>query len=109
MMWFMNGLRTVAPLVGAWIEISSKVPYSESFSSLLSWERGLKFGKFASKKKPATSLLSWERGLKLELQAALQKKQDVAPLVGAWIEIELIIRDCQVMKSLLSWERGLKL
>ena len=34
------------------------------------------------------SLLSWERGLKLTLQHIPQKAKIVAPLVGAWIEIE---------------------
>ena len=33
----------------------------------------------------------------------------VAPLVGAWIEIQIIIPACQLTWSLLSWERGLKL
>ena len=34
----------VAPLVGAWIEISATGDYGASSASLLSWERGLKSG-----------------------------------------------------------------
>ena len=56
----------VAPLVGAWIEIISQTPVKfSSMVSLLSWERGLKYGKSVEK------LFVYE----------------VAPLVGAWIEI----------------------
>ncbi len=33
----------VAPLVGAWIEMLIMSPSSTDFLSLLSWERGLKF------------------------------------------------------------------
>ena len=33
----------VAPLVGAWIEISEQTPKQRADTSLLSWERGLKF------------------------------------------------------------------
>ena len=36
------------------------------------------------------SLLSWERGLKLEQRYRLNPAHSVAPLVGAWIEIQLI-------------------
>ena len=34
------------------------------------------------------SLLSWERGLKFEMLQEVIKWDKVAPLVGAWIEIE---------------------
>ena len=34
---------------------------------------------------------------------------DVAPLVGAWIEINYPDKDNHSIESLLSWERGLKL
>ena len=34
------------------------------------------------------SLLSWERGLKSDIRDVLNKYAPVAPLVGAWIEIE---------------------
>ena len=34
--------------------------------------------------------------------------EEVAPLVGAWIEINGLCDGFYAMKSLLSWERGLK-
>ena len=57
----------VAPLVGAWIEIT--------------------FLAYRSAKIP--SLPSWERGLKLHTSLLIHNQNDVAPLVGAWIEILL--------------------
>ena len=54
--------------------------------SLLSWERGLKCTSFYAQSKQQVSLLSWERGLKY-LQSDLKPGFQVAPLVGAWIEI----------------------
>ncbi len=55
------------------------------------------------------SLLSWERGLKYAI-CILHKtgKGLVAPLVGAWIEIDSILLYLSSVSSLLSWERGLK-
>ena len=56
----------VAPLVGAWIEIGA--PWG-------SWKRG------------TSSLLLWERGLKYQKGRGTGDTGDVAPLVGAWIEM----------------------
>ena len=36
------------------------------------------------------------------------KQQGVAPLVGAWIEIQKMQQQTAQIQSLLSWERGLK-
>ena len=73
--------------MGAWIEI-------------------VRAGK--SKKKNA-SLLSWERGLKLRMDEFRHTTEEVAPLVGEWIEIWLLLSFIGVgIVSLLSWERGLK-
>ena len=58
---------TVAPFVGAWIEISV-------CSDVWGVER---------------SLRSSERGLKLSNTSLIAKHADVAPFVGAWIEIEI--------------------
>ena len=56
----------VAPLVGAWIEITTLMSgYRMSLKSLLSWERGLKSLIFSILAPQNQSLLSWERGLKL--------------------------------------------
>ena len=54
------------------------------------------------------SLLSWERGLK-SLIRLVGLVVEVAPLVGAWIEIPfLVFSTFRSGSSLLSWERGLK-
>ena len=77
----------VAPLVGAWIEIY--IPDTGSpprTGSLPSWERGLKSYSIYSSADTSPSLPSWERGLKSTV---------MQPLTG----YEL---------SLPSWERGLK-
>ena len=62
-----TGTTIVAPLVGAWIEIETNAKTSETNSSLLSWERGLKY----------------------KSQCLTCNASPVAPLVGAWIEIIL--------------------
>ena len=54
------------------------------------------------------SLLSWERGLKLTARLLSTRFDNVAPLVGAWIEIYPFIFCPPIALSLLSWERGLK-
>ena len=61
---------TVAPFVGAWIEIAlCQSGWSVFGKSLPSWERGLKY--IESR----------------ELAKSTQKGIKVAPFVGAWIEI----------------------
>ena len=100
--------------------------------SLPSWERGLKFSMaYTTALRVRSSLPSWERGLKEKEQAECLSAQEVAPLVGAWIEISvatipdklisvaplvgawieilhlrLFLHD--IALSLPSWERGLK-
>ena len=55
------------------------------------------------------SLLSWERGLKFLFRQIRPILQIVAPLVGAWIEInKQDWKKIGEFGSLLSWERGLK-
>ena len=54
------------------------------------------------------SLLSWERGLKCPDVIFFFQKVNVAPLVGAWIEISFSTLATSGRVSLLSWERGLK-
>ena len=79
--------RSVAPLVGAWIEIGS-------FFFVCTYA--------------VVSLLSWERGLKLKERIDADSPVEVAPLVGAWIEIYEMDASNNIHQSLLSWERGLK-
>ena len=56
---------SVAPLVGAWIEIYLPPAFNLlQLLSLLSWERGLKSHRMCLLRSAARSLLSWERGLK---------------------------------------------
>ena len=78
----------VAPLVGAWIEISNYWEKLNVSRSLLSWERGLK-----SKNKPSMvaengrssrGSVDWNQRIIKHHQAIR-----VAPLVGAWIEINV--------------------
>ena len=99
----------VAPLVGAWIEISSSCAEYTLSESLPSWERGLKYYYIFAKSNIFWSLPSWERGLKSTSVVCHNVIPEVAPLVGAWIEIEfkktILTQD---FKSLPSWERGLK-
>ena len=57
-------------------------------TSLLSWERGLKYALLDKLPKEILSLLSWERGLKSPLKASQVGAPSVAPLVGAWIEMD---------------------
>ena len=56
---------SVAPLVGAWIEMISMFFDSRELMSLPLWERGLKFWKSLNISSPIMSLPLWERGLKL--------------------------------------------
>ena len=60
-----NRTINVAPLVGAWIEITG----------------------LTMNRKTGKSLLSWERGLKFYDRFDPEGQGMVAPLVGAWIEI----------------------
>ena len=78
--------------------------------SLLSWERGLKFVVKEALEIMQASLLSWERGLKYYTLVQEQTHRHVvAPLVGAWIEInKQDWKKIGEFGSLLSWERGLK-
>ena len=54
------------------------------------------------------SLPSRERGLKLHGQAGKRKRELVAPLAGAWIEINVSHVSPLALRSLPSRERGLK-
>ena len=54
------------------------------------------------------SLPSWERGLKSVCSVPSKSTAMVAPLVGAWIEIDRTTVEKPEKTSLPSWERGLK-
>ena len=78
---------SVAPLVGAWIEMTNIILTVRTIPSLLSWERGLK-----SCSKLTQVWLIYVAplvGAWIEIEDLLNMKlaDMVAPLVGAWIEI----------------------
>ena len=58
--------------------------------------------------KAFSSLPSWERGLKSVCSVPSKSTAMVAPLVGAWIEIDRTTVEKPEKTSLPSWERGLK-
>ena len=76
--------------------------------SLLSWERGLKF--MASQSLISTVNVAPLVGAWIEIISDWEKDKSkpVAPLVGAWIEMARHQRKEAEVSSLLSWERGLK-
>ena len=84
--FFTTSFRTVAPLAGAWIEIISCMYHML----------------------PGVSLPSRERGLKLQSFCSIWSPVSVAPLAGAWIEILLSALFLLLQLSLPSRERGLK-
>ena len=84
------GVGIVAPLVGAWIEIPQSYGYCKYYPSLPSWERGLKYFIQWVYEQKWQSLPSWERGLKSFYLLSCLECLNVAPLVGAWIEISLV-------------------
>ena len=63
-----QSIHSVAPFVGAWIEIVIKVN-NTVYSG---------------------SLPSWERGLKSVIIVSSNRLTVVAPFVGAWIEITIV-------------------
>ncbi len=76
--------------------------------SLLSWERGLKFGwcyTICIIASVAPLVGAW---IEIFVMLYMSLISFVAPLVGAWIEIMDLCRSVSALLSLLSWERGLK-
>ena len=80
------GANAVAPLVGAWIEISQ----AAAKCCLVS---------------VAPLVGAW---IEIDDHLTGTATVSVAPLVGAWIEIRLYVMSIVMATSLLSWERGLK-
>ena len=122
-------LLHVAPLVGAWIEIIFINKNFFTIGSLLSWERGLKLSSaivnFLMVCRSSRGSVDWNIKWKDILQGKLSRssrgsvdwnpktsprwlQRMVAPLVGAWIEINVSSNIIKPLESLLSWERGLK-
>ena len=99
----------VAPLAGAWIEISAFRGSRLSIASLPSRERGLKLDNKFKVGAAKESLPSRERGLKSESREDVLSAFLVAPLAGAWIEMnDDGSKTAEMGESLPSRERGLK-
>ena len=102
----MRRLFHVAPLVGAWIEISFDEAKASMIESLPLWERGLKLSHTIALSPTILSLPLWERGLKCRAEQMANGKTEVAPLVGAWIEIYIcgwIGKDNEVAPLVGAW------
>ena len=99
----------VAPLVGAWIEMSAPSGiFINPSLSLPSWERGLKF--IVLFPLSVFHCVAPLVGAWIEIPNSFLRNTDnmVAPLVGAWIEIVSGACIQPLSMSLPSWERGLK-
>ena len=85
-------LHTVAPLVGAWIEIvvEGSVTRAIRVAPLVGAWIEITYG-LTNTTTNRKSLPLWERGLKCLLICSVAIRIYVAPLVGAWIEIKKII------------------
>ena len=82
--------RIVAPYMGAWIEIwSAWKRILNQDESLPTWERGLKSYFLHIEELQSLSLPTWERGLKSQHWLVIAEVDNVAPYMGAWIEIAL--------------------
>ena len=99
-MKFRNEIRlhsgeSVAPFVGAWIEILTDVDTIKLIGSLRSSERGLKSMEQDLSEGEKESLRSSERGLKYWGDDVVLRWATVAPFVGAWIEIDALEENAQ--------------
>ena len=107
--WLKCTVTFVAPLAGAWIEIMDAIDQIHQLGkSLPSRERGLKYCDDITNGEQTVSLPSRERGLKSCDKFCVAVIPAVAPLAGAWIEIDGKCRRNTAVGSLPSRERGLK-
>ena len=96
----------VAPHVGAWIEISCRVVHSYFDVSHPTWVRGLKYALCINVNPLCWSHPTWVRGLKFRILLPIRLKKEVAPHVGAWIEITkrgVNNLDCSVAPHVGAW------
>ena len=91
----MSNRQTVAPLVGAWIETIIRLVDLRLQRSHPSWVRGLKHLLHNCRRGEKLSHPSWVRGLKLTYTSWYSDVKAVAPLVGAWIETQMIAQELQ--------------
>ena len=83
---------SVAPLVGAWIEIVKSCILRSKCWSLPLWERGLKSCQSPLHLPPASVAPLVGAWIEIKINEFNEDEVNVAPLVGAWIEILLIPR-----------------
>ena len=98
----------VAPLVGAWIEISALTgtPFPYLVAPLVgAWIEIFWFCSDFNSQKVAPLVGAW---IEISKSVADTFSTTVAPLVGAWIEIYAYQKYLPFSTSLPSWERGLK-
>ena len=82
-----NPIYGVAPLAGAWIEISLKVAKTSNSQSLPSRERGLKSVRISGSEICLTVAPLAGAWIEIAYIAYANTTNTVAPLAGAWIEI----------------------
>ena len=105
----MSFASPVAPLAGAWIEIMDAIDQIHQLGkSLPSRERGLKYCDDITNGEQTVSLPSRERGLKSCDKFCVAVIPAVAPLAGAWIEIDGKCRRNTAVGSRPARGRGLK-
>ncbi len=98
----------VAPLVGAWIEITKKVRKRNEWKVAPLVGAWIEICIFWVSCKPYQSLLSWERGLKSHKRNGT-KRRSCRSSRGSVDWNSLILEPLfNFTLSLLSWERGLK-
>ena len=100
--------KSVAPLVGAWIEIMWRS--GKAHSQLVAPLVGAWIEIKESLVLDFSDIVAPLVGAWIEIYQNKEERlwEDVAPLVGAWIEITLLHNGGYPSESLPSWERGLK-
>ena len=98
----------VAPLVGAWIEITMPPDKKTISLSLPLWERGLKYCPCISCGEDYMSLPLWERGLKFKFIRHISPSPLSLPLWERGLKYHSSSFLIIISTSLPLWERGLK-
>ena len=99
---------SVAPHMGAWIEITTGDAELVDTRSHPTWVRGLKLRSPVNCWIGNTSHPTWVRGLKCKPLRVYLVRWLVAPHMGAWIEIFYFTYSANIPASHPTWVRGLK-
>ena len=104
---FSTACTFVAPLVGAWIEILvlsyCVTKQRRSSRGSVDWNYNVNPSLTCAACRSSRGSVDWNTFFQI-----VKCCNVVAPLVGAWIEIEISSQAATAFESLLSWERGLK-